>query len=141
MFVAYLTHKPARTSADLVEYKGGLAGCNGTVLGATFGFTGSITLDKKGNLIVCDQDATTVDIMAPPYNAVTGTLGSGFYQPFHLTLSKNNKLAFLVAVTPSEYFGYVAVMDYPSGDLVTTLGAAQGVGNAGGAVDTSNAVY
>jgi hypothetical protein len=123
-------------TGKIVEYKGGLAGCNATSLGVTLDFAGGMVLDAQGNLIVCDENKPAVDVIAPPYSAITGTLGSGFYiSPFHVTLDKNNKLAFVA----DDYD--VFVVDYPSGSLAATLGSANGITFPAGAVDAENAVY
>lgn len=133
VFVDY-NETPSGTGL-IVEYKGGLANCQGTPLGVALDFAGGMVLDANGNLIVCDAYAPAVDVIAPPYSSITGTLGSGYSFPFHVTLSKNNKLAFV-----ADFYD-VYVHKYPSGALVTTLGSAFGIIEPAGAVDGENAVY
>jgi hypothetical protein len=137
VFVAYNT--TASGSGEIAEYKGGLAGCNEKVLNVTLHFAGGMVVDAEDNLIVVDQTAPAVDIIARPYySSIAGTLGSGFYvAPFHVTLGKSNKLAFV-----SDYYD-VFVVDYHHhrGSLVTTLGSAYGWTYPAGAADDPNAVY
>ena len=119
----------------IVEYKGGLAGCNQALLKPRLKFAGGMVLDSHGRLIICDAYAPAVDVIAPPYSAITGHLGSSYLFPFHVTLSRNNKLAFVADVYN------VLVWDYSSGSLVTTLDDANGLTYPAGAVDSENAVY
>jgi hypothetical protein len=119
----------------ITEYAGGLAGCNGTVLGATVGFPGGMVLDKHNNLVICDQ-YSGVDIIAPPYNTVSSQLASGFYDPFHVTLSKNNKQAYVADAGT----GYVTVLSYPGGSTLATLNSSNGITFAYSAVDGKNFV-
>lgn len=65
-------------------------------------------------------------------------LGSEYGDPLHVTLSRNNTLAFVADVTNKTVY----VVDYPSGDVVTTLsGDRDGLSEPAGAVDGPNAVY
>jgi len=130
VFVAY----NVKPKAQIVEYKGGLSGCKGTVLGAEFDFVGGIALDKDANLIVCDQDAGKVDLVKPPYAKVSRGIGKGFKDPLHVTLNAANTYLFLIDYARSE----ALVLNYPSGSEVTKLA---GLTSPTGAVDSSNAVY
>jgi hypothetical protein len=134
VFVDY--NKGTFGSGRIAEYKSGLAGCRKIVFKVSLEFAGGMVLDAKGNLIVVDQNAPAVDIIAPPYSSITGTLGSGFYiAPFHVTLDKKNNLAFVADLYD------VFVVDYPSGSLAASLGGGNGFGAPAGAVDDPNAVY
>jgi hypothetical protein len=133
VFVAYNTKKGAR----IAEYPGGLSGCYKKLLGVKLQYAGGIAVDNEGNLIACDQAAATVDVIAPPYANVSGTLGSGFENPFHVTLNQKNTLAFVADIA----WGDVQVLAYPSGTSVANLGASNGIEDATGAVDGENAVY
>lgn len=137
VFVDFLN--PSTLAGEIVEYTGGLSGCSGTLLGVsnTIGFVGGMAIDKMGNLVVCDQTNAVVDIIAPPYTSVTGTLGSGYGSPFHVTISRTNKLAYV----GDDVSAVVDVLDYPSGTLVQQLGSANGLVDPYAAVDGSNAVY
>ncbi len=127
-------NNPNTGHANIVEYKGGLSGCNGTTLGVTLGFAGGLVLDSKNDIVVCDQTGPSVDVIAPPYSSVTRTLGSGYSDPFHVTLSAKNKLAF-VAVNGAAV---VDVIDYSTGSITQTLNSANGLSDPASAVDGPN---
>ncbi len=118
----------------IAEYKGGLAGCNETIFSVSLDFAGGMVLDAQDNLIVVDQTAPAVDVIAPPYSSVTRTLGSGYLAPFMVTLNKRNRLAFVTDLYD------VYVVDYRSGSRDGTIGFPYGEAPAG-AVDDPNAVY
>jgi hypothetical protein len=121
--------------AYLVEYKGGLNGCNGTVLGVTLKSAGGIVLDKNNDLVVCDRQARVVYVIAPPYNSVSRTLVSPYFSdPLHVTLSKDNTTAF-VADRAAVY-----VFNYNTGSITATLGSANGLSKPTSAVDGPNYV-
>lgn len=125
--------------AEIIEYAGGLRGCNGTVLGASFkGAPGGMAVDKNDNIIVCAQAVPAVYVIEPPYASLTKMLGSGYADPFHVTLSRNNAVAFVAdGINKAVY-----VLDYPRGDVVTTLsGGEHGLSDPVSAVDGPNAVY
>lgn len=85
VFVDY--NLTAGGNANIKEYEGGLKGCAGKLLGASVDFAGGMVLDGNGDLVICDQNANApaVDVIAPPYKSISGTLGSGFHDPFHVT--------------------------------------------------------
>jgi hypothetical protein len=134
VFAAY--NNSSYTAGYIVEYPGGLtaSGCSGTVLPITLAYAGGMVFDNAGNLVVCDQGNHVVDVLAPPYSSVTSTLGSGFEDPFHVTIDRKNDLAY-VADLDNET---VSVLDYPSGSLVATLGSANGLSMPAAAVDSKN---
>ncbi len=121
---------------SIFEFKGGLKGCKYTTL-ASIGLLGGMAIDKNKNLVVCEPRGKAVAILAPPYAKVTGTLGSGYSVPESVTLSSDNKLAFVTDVGKNEVF----VVDYPSGKLVKAIGKANGLKTPVRAVDGPNAVY
>jgi hypothetical protein len=123
--------------AKIAEYKKGLKGCHETVLGVSLSFAGGMVLDKASNLVVCDQQGPTVDVIAPPYSSVTRTIGSGFSDPFHVTLSLKNKLAFVADVSNAAVY----VINYTTGAITKTLNSANGITDPYSAVDGPNAVY
>lgn len=124
---------------EIVEYAGGLNGCNGTVLGVSFaGAPGGMVLDKGDNIIVCAQADHAVYVIDRPYASVAKTLGSGYSDPFRVTLSRNNALAFVTDGANKAVY----VLDYPTGDLVTKLSSGEdGLSAPVAAVDGPNAVY
>lgn len=131
VFVAYNKNKGG--PGGIAEYKGGLAGCHKAVLNVTLKFAGGMALDAQDKLIVVDQLAAAVDVIDPPYSSITGTLGSGYLAPFHVTLDKANKLAFVADLYD------VFVVHYPSGHVAKMLDA--GWEYPAGAVDSENAAY
>ena len=134
VFVAYLS--TTTDTGKIAEYKGGLKGCSATVLGVSLEYPGGMVMDKKGNLVVCDQDAEAVDVIAPPYSSVTGTLGSGYSDPFHVTVNKKNNQAYVANYGGSDVF----VLKYPSGSSIATLNSANGLSSPAAAVNSSNYV-
>jgi hypothetical protein len=132
VFVAYYTG-----TGDIVEYKGGLSGCSATTLGATVTFPGGMVLDKKNDLVICDQTGDAVDIINPPYSSISGTLGTGYSEPFHVSLNKKNNQAY---VTDTGTAHTIDVVSYPAGTRIATLGSSYGVADPFGAVDGSNFV-
>jgi hypothetical protein len=131
VFVAYYVED---VGGKITEYTGGLSGCSGTTLGVTLEYPGGMVLDKKGNLVVCDQDAEAVDIIAPPYNSVTGTLGSGYSDPFHVTINKKNKQAYVANYGDEDVY----VLSYPAGSTQATLNGSNGLSLPAAAVDSQN---
>lgn len=124
------------SGGGVVEYGGGLRGCNKTTLITSLKFAGGIVLDRSGNLLVSDQFASSVDVLAPPYNSITRTFGYGFGSPFHLTINKKNDLIYVTDSTA----GTVDVLSYPRGEVIADLNAAQGLAYPLGAVDGQNYV-
>ena len=117
----------------ITEYKGGLSGCSGTQLGATVGFPGGLVLDKHNNILIADQYAG-VDIIDPPYSSITGVLGSSSSLPFHVTLNKNNKQAYIDSYDDAD----VLVVTYPGGSTTATLNSGNGLSSPSSAVDSLN---
>ena len=122
---------------SIVEFTGGLSGCASTTLPISFGFLGGIAIDKGGNLLVCDQTGAAVDVIAPPYTSITGTLGSGYIAPFHVTIYKTNK----VALVTDDAAAAVDILSYPSGSLIFQLNSSEGLVDPYSAVYGANAVY
>lgn len=123
--------------SSVVEYKGGLSGCAATPLGVTLESAGGMALDRKDDLLVCDQLGQAVDVIAPPYTSVTRVLQSG-YAPFRVTINRDNALAFVASVDEAAVF----VVTYASGSTLATLeGKAKGLADPVGAVDGPNDVY
>jgi hypothetical protein len=131
VFVAYVTSSDV---GQIAEYTGGLSGCSATTLGVSLEFPGGMVLDKKGNLVICDQDAEAVDIIAPPYSSVTKTLGSGYDDPFHVTINKKNKVAYVANYAGEDVF----VLSYPAGSVKATLNSSNGLSSPAAAVDSAN---
>lgn len=123
--------------SSIVEYKGGLSGCSATPLGVALQSAGGMAIDRNDDLLVCDQLGQTVDVIDPPYTSVTRVLQTG-YAPFHVTINKDNRLAFVASVDEAAVF----VVDYGTGSTQATLeGKAEGLADPVGAVDGPNDVY
>ena len=129
---------------SIIEYHAPFSSCSGTVLPITFGYLGGIALDKQGNLVVCDQTGANfsggvVDVIAAnggTYPSVTGTLGSGYSDPFHVTIDMAGTQAYVADLGAAV----VQVLSYPAGSNVATLGSANGLTQPASAVDTHNLV-
>jgi hypothetical protein len=123
----------------IAEYPGGLGDCTKEkVLGVTLVYPYGIALDKNNDLVVCDSGNAQVDVIDPPYSSVTRTIGTGsFTEPIMVTLSKDNKRAFVTDYVIHDVF----VLNYQTGGIVTMLGSVYGLSDPIGAVDGPNAVY
>ena len=135
VFVAYFNTDT--NAGHIEEYTGGLSGCNATTLGVSLVDPVSMVLDKKGDLVVVDELADSVDIIAPPYDSITTTLGSGYSIPFHVTVNKKNDQAYV----DNLFFyggGDVLVLSYPGGSTEATLGSSNGLETPFAAVDGHN---
>jgi len=76
-------------------------------------------------------------VIAPPYTSITGTLGSGYASPFHVSINKTNKVAYVA----DDAAAVVDILSYPSGSLIFQLTSAQGIVDPYAAVYGANAVY
>lgn len=124
-------------NGKIAEYTGGLSSCNPTVLSVDLLLAGGMAVDKHDNLIVCDKEGPTVDVIAPPYTMITRQLGSGFAEPSRVALSKNEKTVFVTDIANRN----VEVIDYKTGAVITTLGSAQGLSQPTSATDGPNATF
>jgi hypothetical protein len=119
------------------EFPGGLRGCGSIPLSVPALSPFGIAVDQNSNLIVCDDGGGAVDVVPPPYSSVARTIGTGWGNPYLVTLSKDNKLAFATDLGR----GLITVIDYQTGANVTTLGGGNGLVLPLAAVDGPNAVY
>lgn len=124
----------------IVEFKGGLSGCHATKLGIRFRSAGGMAVDRNGNLIVCDLVKPAVDVLAPPYNAVTRVLGSGYVEPYAVAIDRKNTKVF-VADSAGGNENAIDVIEYSSGTVLDRLGRKQGLFDPVGVTDGPNAVY
>ncbi len=136
VFVAFYNKNTG--AGQINEYAGGLNGCNATTLGASLVFPGGMAIDGKGNIVICDQDNSTVDIIDPPYSSISGYLGSGYIDPVHVRIGNKDKRAYV------DNYDYgdasVWVEDYPSGSVIATLNSSNGLDQPLSAVDSPNEV-
>jgi len=126
----FVDYDDSNNVGHIVEYLGGLGGCNGTLLPVTFGTVDGMVLDNAGRLVICDERNAVVDIIDPPYTSISGTLGSGYVVPVFVSINANNSLAFVTDQGQQE----VRVLHYPSGALIQTIF----VSAPGGAVEWTN---
>lgn len=123
----------------IVEYRHGLfaSNCVYTALPIYFGTPTGMAVDRSNNLVVCDSGAgtrtPTVDIIAPPYTSISGTLGSGWGFPWSVRIDKPGTQADVV----DWGIPGVRIVGYPGGSTFATL---TGLGQPEGAVDSKNYV-
>jgi hypothetical protein len=131
----------AANGSNIIEYKHGLLSshCNGTVLPITFTSLFGIALDTNGNLIACDYGAPAVEIIAPPYTSITGTLGSGWLGPEYVTIDRAGTQAYVTDRTGPGIF-ILDILTYPAGSIVAQVTSANGIGSPTSAVDSRNYV-
>lgn len=122
-------------SGRIMEYSGGLNGCHATKLGVALNFPGGMALDKNGNIVICDEGNNSVDIIPPPYDKISGTLGSGYIWPLSVRINGKNDRAYVVDEGPPNN---VFILNYPSGSLIKTLTSKNGISGAMGAVASDN---
>jgi len=122
----FVSGNNSNDTGNIVEFKKGLKGCKATTLGATLEFAGGLQIDKKGDLVACDQDQG-VDIIPKPYTSVSSTI-TGAADTFHVALTANNKTIYIADASTGD----VLVDKFPSGTPITTLGSAQGLEIAAG---------
>lgn len=134
VFVGYLDNKPYG-KGHIYEYRGGLAGCRATELGVTLDFPGGMALDKNGDIVICDQNDNSVDIVPPPYNSISARLGPVYNVPFSVRINRRNDEAYVADEgPPSDVF----ILRYPSGKLIKKLSSKNGISGTLGAVDSDN---
>lgn len=135
VFVAYnlSDNGPAR----IAEYKGGLAGCSSTVLGASVAYAGAMILDNQNDIVIADANRSRVDVIPPPYSNITRTFHH-LNVPVFLAIDRSNDKLF---VQSSGFFNsYIYVVDYVSGKTLHQLGPRYGIGEPYGVVDGPNDV-
>lgn len=132
----FVSHFDVTNRGTIVEYEGGLRGskCNGRVLPIQLMDPANVAFDRQGRLLVCDVGASVVDIIAPPYTSITGTLGSGFFKPFGITLDRAGTQAYVSDLD----LGKIMVLSYPAGTTLATLGGGSGLLDPTAAVSTRN---
>lgn len=139
VFISYTDSRTA--SGGIIAYPFGLTayGCDGGVLPITIGGPLGIAFDRQGNLLVCDseENAPAVDIVAPPYHSITGTLGSGWVHPNSVTIDRAGTTAYIAERGSAND---VRVLTYPGGVNEATLGSANGISEPVSAVDSKNYV-
>lgn len=122
----------------IVEFSGGLSGCNRTMLihfMYLYPMVPSLALDANNDLIF--PFGPNVNVIDPPYSAVTRTVGSGLSSVSGVSLNRKNKLLF----ASDSGTNLVTVINYQTGANAKQLGLPYGISHANGVVDAPNAVY
>lgn len=117
----------ASGTANIIKYPRGLVGCKGTTLGVSYGYAGGLKIDRNLNLIACDQANSVVDIIPPPYTAVSSTISVTF-DPVAIALNATQNTIYIADLLNAD----VQVNSYPGGSLITTLGSGNGLGDPAG---------
>jgi hypothetical protein len=125
-------------SEQLVEYPGGLNGCESpTVLPLPQADVGTgIAVDKHANLLIANSGSVEV-VDAPTYGTVNRTIGSGFSCAGNVRLNEGNTQALVTDGCNVT----VTVVSYPSGTNTAVLGTGNGLTGPQAAVESPNAVY
>jgi hypothetical protein len=127
IFVSYYS-----SGGAFVEFKHGSS--QATPLSVKTTLPGGLLLDKNDNLIADDDNSIVV--IAPPYTTATPIVNS-VSGPFRESLNRAESLLFS-ANTGSNT---VTVYRYPSGQLLDTLGASNGITSPLGVAESPNASF
>jgi len=111
-------YNPLTGDGNVDEFLPNLSHCSFTTLGVTLGLPGGLKVDNEFDLIVADQSAGTVDIIPPPYEAVSGKCGSGYSDPLHVALDKPQTALFVADPGKAN----VQFLSYPACKLLGTIG-------------------
>jgi hypothetical protein len=125
IFVSYGTSAP--NVGHYEEFKGGSG--TPTVLGATTEFPGGLIIDRKGNLITGVQGYNygAIDVIAPPYKTAKMLVPGNWVHGLSLNRSENLLFSANGLFAQGSQYRNVTIFKYPSGKLVQTLGASDGV--------------
>lgn len=119
----------------IMVFKGGLVGCHGANLNVRLKFAGGMILDTRGDLVVADTGAKTVDVIAPPYASRTRKCGRGYGGLSQVALTAGGTRLFVA----DPFNANVQVYNYPACTLVTTVSPGA-VGVPVGVTNTYNLV-
>ncbi|MGA8575555.1 MAG: hypothetical protein WB609_07705 [Candidatus Cybelea sp.] len=137
VFVDY--NGPRGAGGHIEEFKGGLARCNSTALGAHVDNATGIVLDRRNDLVVGDANAKRIDVIPPPYTAIARHLNTGGRAPLFISIDKANSKVF--ASVSGFYHSYVIIVGYPGGRFEQRLGYSRGkFGSPYGVVDAPNEI-
>jgi hypothetical protein len=124
VFVGGIVPGEGSSVGEILEYAGGLSGCNGTALDLSLEYINGLLFDKHDNLIVSDTTNSDIHIVPPPYKKIRTTL-TGFDNPRAVALNEAQNLIYVVNDAYND--PAVIVDEYPSGKNVTTLGESNGI--------------
>jgi hypothetical protein len=131
----FMSYYSVERVGRIMVFKGGLVGCHGANLNVHLKFAAGMILDPRGNLIVADTGAKTVDVIAPPYADRTRTCGSGYGGPSQVALTASGARLFVADPANAD----VQVYNYPACTLVRALSGSS-VGVPAGVTNTYNLV-
>ncbi len=119
---------------QIIEYPHGLfrSNCTATVLPVSVLAIG-IAIDPLGNLVVCLVNVGIVNIIAPPYTNITGTLATGLAQPMVITINRPGTQAYVIDSANRTLS--LQVLTYPGGSITATLSSNVGVTPLTGVAD------
>lgn len=92
---------------------------SGTKLNLQIGAAGSLEVDRKGNIVAVDEDASTIDFFPAGQTAPSKTISVPDGSPFTLSLSKDEKTLYVTVDAGSSGF-IVQELSYPNGTTLTT---------------------
>jgi hypothetical protein len=124
---------------EVIEYAGGLRGCSPTTLGVSLPNNNGIAVDRSGDLVVCAPGGGSVDVIDPPYTSVTRTIGSGWIAPWTVSLSRDEKYAYVTDINKAR--ALVEVVNYATGANITSIGGGNGLVEPLAAVDGPTSVH
>jgi hypothetical protein len=127
VFVVYRVSYSGRLYGFFAEFTD-FSYCKSKTFGFGIGQSGGMVINKYNTILVTDVSNKFVDIIKPPYNSVSGHLGSGWHVPVDVTINSANNRAWVTD------YGAVVDVYYPSGKIVATIPYI----NAISAVDGSN---
>jgi DNA-binding beta-propeller fold protein YncE len=83
----------------------------GKNLGISLGFCGGLRFDKKGNLVVADQNNSVIDVFAPGKVIAKRRITTNLKHPYHIAFDRTRTLLYVADYGTSS----VHVFEYPSG--------------------------
>jgi hypothetical protein len=91
---------------------------SGTNLNLQIGYAGALEVDRKGNIVAVDEDASAIDFFPAGQTKPSKTISLYPDYPFALSLSKEEKSLYVTVSAGSRFS--VARLSYPGGTTLTT---------------------
>lgn len=113
------------TARQIIEYPHGLfrSNCTATVLPINVQATG-MAIDPLGNLVVCLVSVGIINMIAPPYTSITGTLATGLAQPQLIKINRQGTQAYVA--DSADRTASLQVLTYPGGSITETFNYENG---------------
>lgn len=113
------------TARQIIEYPHGLfrSNCTPTVLPINVQATG-MAIDPLGNLVVCLVSVGIINMIAPPYTSITGTLATGLAQPHLIKINRQGTQAYVT--DSADRTESLQVLTYPGGSITATFNYENG---------------